>query len=584
MADTTATATKDTASLQKQIQGQVVSLGLWEKAQVKVHKTMVNTPIVKQIMQMKRFVGGIMGAHKAQGQQTKGQKEGNKQGQDGLSTFQALWVKMTAYGLAAKFAAKGTSTLGKAFMSLIGSVLFIFGILMLLVLGLGLVAATLGDVNSPLAQWLSDFPLLGDILTGFKIILTGEDGESGLAGAVSVFKVAMLAAGVALVLFGAPVAIVVGTLVMMVGIFQWVKGQTDSVFLAIMAAATVAFVGLWVLLTWVGGVVASFFASFMLPFALITAGIGLFWAALTGKIHWGWGIIGAILIAIGVWLLAGVLGFATIAFMPVLVVVAIVLAVVGLVWLFWDEIVWAVTWIWNGLMKWGGIILGGIIAAVGWLLGFVWALVSTLLKIAVAIIMIPINIVVAIFKFFVSIPGKIKALMLKIGLAIMSPMIKIGRKIMAGIRWVLGIPGRIVRGIKKGIKSISDAVKNFWNDKIAAIVPRIGIPDWVPIVGGMDFGPFPPYMAKGGVVSGPKSGYSATLHGTEAVVPLPDGRSIPVSMEGGASGNTFNIYVDASGIAILDRAQKDKFAKEIGISVREAIERDNPFKRFGSPI
>lgn len=34
----------------------------------------------------------------------------------------------------------------------------------------------------------------------------------------------------------------------------------------------------------------------------------------------------------------------------------------------------------------------------------------------------------------------------------------------------------------------------------------------------------------GGVASGPKSGYTALLHGTEAVVPLPDNRSIPVEM------------------------------------------------------
>lgn len=40
----------------------------------------------------------------------------------------------------------------------------------------------------------------------------------------------------------------------------------------------------------------------------------------------------------------------------------------------------------------------------------------------------------------------------------------------------------------------------------------------------------------GGIVSGPESGYKATLHGTEAVVPLPDNRSIPVEMSG-TSGN-----------------------------------------------
>jgi hypothetical protein len=38
-------------------------------------------------------------------------------------------------------------------------------------------------------------------------------------------------------------------------------------------------------------------------------------------------------------------------------------------------------------------------------------------------------------------------------------------------------------------------------------------------------------FADGGVASGPKSGYMANLHGTEAVVPLPDGRKLPVSLD-----------------------------------------------------
>ena len=38
--------------------------------------------------------------------------------------------------------------------------------------------------------------------------------------------------------------------------------------------------------------------------------------------------------------------------------------------------------------------------------------------------------------------------------------------------------------------------------------------------------------AMGGILSGPKSGYQAMLHGTEAVVPLPDGRTIPVQIQG----------------------------------------------------
>jgi hypothetical protein len=43
--------------------------------------------------------------------------------------------------------------------------------------------------------------------------------------------------------------------------------------------------------------------------------------------------------------------------------------------------------------------------------------------------------------------------------------------------------------------------------------------------------PTEPGKALGGISRGPVSGYSETLHGTEAVVPLPDGRSIPVSMD-----------------------------------------------------
>lgn len=50
--------------------------------------------------------------------------------------------------------------------------------------------------------------------------------------------------------------------------------------------------------------------------------------------------------------------------------------------------------------------------------------------------------------------------------------------------------------------------------------------------------------SSGGIAKGSTSGYPAILHGTEAVVPLPDGKSIPVSMEG--SGNTNNVTVNVS--------------------------------------
>jgi len=46
-------------------------------------------------------------------------------------------------------------------------------------------------------------------------------------------------------------------------------------------------------------------------------------------------------------------------------------------------------------------------------------------------------------------------------------------------------------------------------------------------------------FAKGGIATGSKSGYTATLHGTEAIIPL-DGGAVPVQLTGG-SGMTVNL-------------------------------------------
>jgi hypothetical protein len=54
-----------------------------------------------------------------------------------------------------------------------------------------------------------------------------------------------------------------------------------------------------------------------------------------------------------------------------------------------------------------------------------------------------------------------------------------------------------------------------------------------------------PQAAEGGVFSGPKSGYAATLHGTEAVIPLPNGKSIPVEGTGVGGGGTLNVNIQA---------------------------------------
>jgi len=63
------------------------------------------------------------------------------------------------------------------------------------------------------------------------------------------------------------------------------------------------------------------------------------------------------------------------------------------------------------------------------------------------------------------------------------------------------------------------------------------------------FGPRGKNYTSGGIARGPTQGYPATLHGNEAVVPLPHNRKIPVELMGGAGGqqNNVNVTVNMNG-------------------------------------
>lgn len=82
-------------------------------------------------------------------------------------------------------------------------------------------------------------------------------------------------------------------------------------------------------------------------------------------------------------------------------------------------------------------------------------------------------------------------------------------------------------------------------------------------------------MAKGGVIKGYASGgiareptYLVGEAGPEAVVPLPDGRSIPVDMKGGGTNNV-TINVDASGNS--STTGNGEQGKALGIAIQAAV-------------
>lgn len=86
-----------------------------------------------------------------------------------------------------------------------------------------------------------------------------------------------------------------------------------------------------------------------------------------------------------------------------------------------------------------------------------------------------------------------------------------------------------------------------------------------------------PGYAVGGVARGPDAGYPAMLHGTEAVVPLPNGKSIPVDMKGSAQNNNVvvNVSVDSQGRGQTStESQSGADAGQLGSAIARAVQQE----------
>ena len=85
-----------------------------------------------------------------------------------------------------------------------------------------------------------------------------------------------------------------------------------------------------------------------------------------------------------------------------------------------------------------------------------------------------------------------------------------------------------------------------------------------------------PY-AMGGIARGRDAGYPAILHGTEAVVPLPNGSEIPVEMVGGASGTnnvSVNISMDNQGGAQQQNTADNNQMRDLGLAISGAVQEE----------
>lgn len=245
---------------------------------------------------------------------------------------------------------------------------------------------------------------------------------------------------------------------------------------------------------------------------------------------------------------------------------------------------------WFGKIKdlWAGIISflenSGIFEFVGEVVALVIDIVNTVAVMVAGIIYLVVKLVAfvwpyvePVFRMLFNAIGMITTIVV----GVVRSLIKIVQALLAVFRGDFDAAGKHIVGIVDVWKKAFEGFKSFFMGYINALKDYLqpfvdlvmavadGIGGIVGSVGGAiggaaDFLGF----ADGGVVSGPTSGYPVTLHGTEAVVPLPDGRSIPVTVQGmgdGGGSSTVNITVNgASGDA-------NKLARMIGDEVAKAF-------------
>jgi hypothetical protein len=83
--------------------------------------------------------------------------------------------------------------------------------------------------------------------------------------------------------------------------------------------------------------------------------------------------------------------------------------------------------------------------------------------------------------------------------------------------------------------------------------------------------------AGGGIAKGRQAGYPAILHGTEAVVPLPNGKEIPVDMRKGSGQTnnvTVNVNMEAGGGSQQNTQRQGGQGENLGKAIALAVQQE----------
>jgi|9_EtaG_2_1085328.scaffolds.fasta_scaffold00533_6 hypothetical protein len=557
MAEDVANATSQIEALVQQLEAlgivqlqQSKKLGVFEKALVKVNTSIKKNPVMSMAVSLKEFAKSVSSVTRLIGNQRDMTGEEIEQNYSKLTIMQKLIVKMVAFGVVAKLNNKLLQKKNTAVTRLLTRMFSLVAIFAIVGFALAALSIYIEGSNSPVLGLTDNITFLGDAMAGLNLIISGE-GDEGLAAAFDILAASITTAAIGMAVFNFNAGLVIGAITLAVGVFQLVNNETDSYFIATLAATSVAIgfataiVGIKAafvfLTTGTVSTVTGLVASVLGGLALLLAGlVGIYMYAqgagegLKGILL---GVVSAILVAIG----AVLLGFT----MAGPVAIAAIVFFVFSLFRYSDEVkaflVGAWNWlvglagaIWYGLLAGLGLVVGGIGTAlaliVGTVLGIVNGLWTALVSVATG--------------FWTALTGGGDALK----------------------EWFLSIPTTIKDGFISGFKEAFNAVIDIYNGFAGKM--DFDIPNWVPKIGGETFSlPSIPKLAEGGIVTGPMLAMIGdNPSGKEAVIPLEKAGDMGF---GGGGGMTVNINVGG----VTDRTDKKQLAKEIGDLIRAEMSR-----------
>ena len=526
-------------------------MGVLEKQQLKIKTAFAKNPItgmVRSLAGMAKAVGNVTKFVANSAAMTQKEREDRYKN---LTALQKLTVGMVFFGGVAKANNKILNIANNRFTRLVTRIFSLVSIFLIVGFALAALSIAFDGSNSVVLTLTENMGPLHDAMQGLNLAIAGE-GDDGLAALFDVLAVSVLASAVAFVIFNAPLALTVGAIFLMIGVYQLVKNETDNVASATLAAAGV-FTGFFALMVGLFGwgttaslllldAIGRTLFAFLGGLALIMVGVAGMIAYLTGA---GDGFK-AILLGVGSAIAIGLgLFLVGVAAVPAAIIAAIIFVVVSVI-RYWDEIMSILTTAKNFLFGLAGLIWYGLLAG----LALVVAGIGTFLALIVGVVL---GIVNALWTALVDVVSGFWTALFGGGEALKE--------------WFFSIPSTIKDGLVSGFKNAFNAVIGVYNDFAKGF--DFKIPDYVPVIGGKNFSlPQIPKFAKGGIVNSPTLGIIGE-DGPEAVVPLSK-RNNPNGIGLGGGGDmTININVGG----VTDRTDKKQLAREIGDLIRAEMSR-----------